>query len=70
MEEYIENEINRLRTTKGATQEELASAVGVSRQTIIAIERGKYTPSVLLALKLGKYFGASVEKLFTIRHEK
>lgn len=70
MEEYIENEINRLRTAKRATQEELASAVGVSRQTIIAIERGKYTPSVLLALKLGKYFGVSVEKLFTIRHEK
>ncbi len=70
MTEYIANEINKLRTGKGATQEELAEAVGVSRQTIIAIERGKYTPSVLLALKLGKYFGVSVEKLFTIRHEK
>ena len=64
------NEVNRLRSDKGATQEELASAVDVSRQTIIAIERGKYTPSVLLAIKLAKYFGVSVEKLFTIRHEK
>ncbi len=70
MQEYVENEINKLRTAKGATQEELAEAVGVSRQTIIAIERGKYTPSVLLALKLGKYFGISVEKIFTIRYEK
>lgn len=70
MEEYVINEVNKLRTQKGATQEELALAVGVSRQTIIAIERGKYTPSVLLALKLGKYFAVSVEKIFTIRHEK
>ncbi len=70
MEEYVLNEVNTLRTKKGATQEELAHAVGVSRQTIIAIERGKYTPSVLLALKLGKYFGVSIEKIFTIHHEK
>ncbi len=70
MKEYVANEINRLRTAKGATQEELADAVRVSRQTIIAIERGKYTPSVLLALKLAKYFNTPVEKLFTICHEK
>jgi putative transcriptional regulator len=70
MTEYVANEINKLRIASGVTQEELADAVGVSRQTIIAIERGKYTPSVLLALKLGKYFTTPVEKLFTIRHEK
>ncbi len=70
MTEYVANEINKLRIAKGVTQEELADAVGVSRQTIIAIERGKYTPSVLLALKLGKYFAVAVEKLFTIHHEK
>jgi putative transcriptional regulator len=70
MTEYVANEINKLRIASGVTQEELADAVGVSRQTIIAIERGKYTPSVLLALKLGKYFATPVEKLFTIRHEK
>lgn len=70
MQEYIANEVNRLRTAKGATQEDLAEAVGVSRQTIIAIEKGKYTPSVLLALKLGTYFGVAVEKIFTIKYEK
>lgn len=70
MQEYIANEVNRLRTAKGATQEDLAEAVGVSRQTIFAIEKGKYTPSVLLALKIGKYFGVSVEKIFTIKYEK
>lgn len=48
------------------TQEELGKAVGVTRQTIIAIEKGNYTPSVLLALKIAKYFNTSVENLFTI----
>ena len=47
-------------------QEELAKAIGVTRQTIIAIEKGNYTPSVLLALKIASYFHTTVEKLFTI----
>lgn len=54
----------------GATQEELACAVGVSRQTIIALEKGNYTPSVLLALKIAGFFKVPVEKLFTIAYEK
>jgi len=49
------------------TQEELAERVGVSRQTIIAIEKGNYTPSVLLALKIARFFKTPVEKLFTIQ---
>lgn len=47
------------------TQEQLASSVGVTRQTIIAIERGNYTPSVLLALKIAKYFNKKVEEVFS-----
>jgi len=70
MKESIKNQIAETRTKKGLTQEELASAVGVSRQTIIAIERGNYTPSVLLALKLSKFFGLPAEKLFVISYEK
>ena len=69
MEESIRNDVNRLRTKREITQEELAHAIGVSRQTIIAIEKGNYTPSVLLALKLAKYFGVPVERLFTVHHE-
>ncbi len=70
MKEYIANCVFDLRTKKNITQEELAEAVGVSRQTIIAIERGKYTPSVALALKIGAYFDAPVEKIFILKYEK
>ncbi len=70
MREYITSEVNKLRTDKDVTQEELAEAVGVSRQTIIAIEKGKYTPSVHLALKIAEFFKTSVEEIFTIKYEK
>lgn len=70
MREYIINEVNTLRTKLGVTQEELAQAVGVSRQTIIAIEKGKYTPSVHLALSLARHFKTPVEKIFMIAYEK
>ena len=55
---------------KGITQEALADKMQVSRQTIIAIEKGNYTPSVLLALKLAGFFNIPVEKIFKISHEK
>ena len=70
MSEYISNEVSTLRMNKGITQEELAEKVGVSRQTIISIEKGNYTPSILLALKISKFFGLPVEKVFTIRYAK
>lgn len=70
MREYISNEVNKLRTEKKVTQEELAVKVKVSRQTIIAIERGKYTPSVLLALKIANFFNQPVEKVFKVAYEK
>ena len=64
MTDMLHNCIYDLRTKSEMTQEELAQKVGVTRQTIIAIEKGNYTPSVLLALKLSKVFKLPVEKLF------
>ncbi|MBI3627609.1 MAG: helix-turn-helix transcriptional regulator [Candidatus Sungbacteria bacterium] len=64
------NEVQNLRLQKGITQEELARAVGVSRQTVIAIEGGNYTPSVLLAIKIAQFFKTSVEKIFKIAYDK
>lgn len=66
MAESVHNTVQEERTHRGMTQEALAEAVGVSRQTIIAIEKGNYTPSVLLALKIARAFDVRVEHLFTI----
>lgn len=64
--ERIANTVHELRTKRGWTQESLAQTVDVTRQTIIAIEKGNYTPSVALALKLAKHFGIRVEDMFTL----
>jgi putative transcriptional regulator len=69
MIEIISNKVNKYRTEAGLTQEQLAEKVGVTRQTIIAIERGNYTPSVLLALKLSVAFKVTVEELFNVSYE-
>jgi putative transcriptional regulator len=69
MKPALTNNVYALRNKMGVTQEMLAEAVGVTRQTIIAIEKGNYTPSVALALKLAAFFKTSVEALFTY-HEK
>ena len=66
MSHDITNFVQKYRVKKKITQEELAKDVGVTRQTIIAIEKGNYTPSILLALKIAKYFKTPVEKMFTI----
>ena len=66
MNQIVNNSVQEHRSKNKTTQEELGQAVGVTRQTIIAIEKGNYTPSVLLALKIAKYFNTTVEKLFTI----
>lgn len=63
----IENNIREMRTKKNVTQEQLAEAVGVSRQTIVAIEKGNYIPSLLLAINLASFFNTSVEKLFSVK---
>lgn len=62
----INNCVTRLRGVRGVTQEELALAVGVTRQTIIALERGNYVPSLLLAMRIARYFHLPVEKVFTL----
>lgn len=66
MPKAVSNSVYDLRSKSGLTQEALADAVDVSRQTIIAIEKGNYTPSVLLALKLAKVFKVPVENIFRI----
>lgn len=63
----IINQVKQLRAEKSITQEELASACGVSRQTVIAIEKGNYTPSLLLALQVAEFFSLPVEKVFEIK---
>jgi putative transcriptional regulator len=68
--EVVLNSVHGLRTAGGETQEGLARVVGVSRQTIIAIEKGNYVPSVLLAMKIAKFFKKSVEEVFQIKRDK
>lgn len=70
MKEIISNNVLQLRTKKNLTQEDLARALGVSRQTVIAIEKGNYTPSVSLALMIASFFKTNVENIFKIIYEK
>ena len=63
---------NRLKISRAEldiTQEELAKRIGVSRQTINAVESGKYVPSTVLALKMAQVFGKSVEEIFMLEDE-
>jgi len=66
MSHTVTNSVQEYRKKSKVTQEDFAKAVMVTRQTIIAIEKGNYAPSVFLALKIAKYFNSTVEKLFTI----
>ena len=65
----MENHIAALRKQRRLSQEELAQAVGVSRQTITSLEVGKYTASLPLAFKLARFFGCSIEDLFLFEEE-
>jgi putative transcriptional regulator len=60
----MENDVRELRSDQGLSQGDLGVALGVSRQTINAIETGRYTPSLPLALALARYFGRQVEEMF------
>jgi putative transcriptional regulator len=60
----MKNEVRNLRTVRGLSQEELAKATGVSRQTINSIEKERYTPSLPLAIALARYFQRTVEEVF------
>ncbi|PJE76149.1 transcriptional regulator [Candidatus Uhrbacteria bacterium CG10_big_fil_rev_8_21_14_0_10_48_11] len=70
METIVRNKVYDYRSKADVTQEALAAAVGVTRQTIIAIEKGNYTPSVMLALKIAKFFNVSLEALFSLTYER
>ena len=63
------NCVKKYREEKGMSQTELGKLCGVSRQTISSIERGDYHPSVVLALRIAKIFGKTVEDLFSWREE-
>ena len=65
------NNIRRCRFDKNEmSQEELAAAVGVTRQTIHSIEKGKFVPSTLLAMKIARFFGRKVDEVFFIIEDK
>ena len=64
------NNVHKFRKLKRLTQEELASSVGVTRQTIISIEQGKYIASLPLALKIAKIFEVSVEEVFKLEENE
>ncbi len=66
----MENTLRVLRAMRDITQEDLASSVGVTRQTILAIENGKYDPSLELAFKIAKYFETTIEKIFLYKESK
>jgi putative transcriptional regulator len=66
----VTNQVRMLRFMSGEmTQEELASRVGVTRQTVIAIEKGRYNPSVALAIRIARVFGRPVEEVFSLPDE-
>jgi len=66
----MKNRIRELRKAMGSRQEDLATAVGVSRQTIIAIENDKYDPTLALAMRLARHLGTTVEELFTLEEDR
>ena len=60
----MKNRLEELRKAHGLRQEELADALEVSRQTIGSLENGRYNPSILLAFKIARYFGLTIEDIF------
>lgn len=63
----INNNLKELRQDKNLTQEEIAQKLGVTRQTIIAIERGRYVPSLELAFKIAEFFNQKIENIFKLK---
>jgi putative transcriptional regulator len=61
----MKNKIRVYRAMHDLTQEDLARALGVTRQTILAIEKGKYDPSIVLAFKIARFFNVPLESVFT-----
>ena len=66
----MKTRIQELRKQNKVTQEELALALGVTRQTIISLENGKYNASLQLAFKISRFFGKSIENIFLFEEEE
>ncbi|MBE5794765.1 MAG: helix-turn-helix transcriptional regulator [Clostridiales bacterium] len=66
----MKNRLEEFRTARGMKQDELATMMKVSRQTISSLENGRYNPSILLAMKLARYFGVTVEEMFIYEDEE
>ncbi len=66
----MKNRIESIRKERGILQEEFAKALGVSRQTISSLENGRYNPSILLAHKIARYFGMTIEEVFMFDEEE
>lgn len=65
----MKNKLEELRRQRGLRQEELADALEVSRQTIGSLENGRYNPSILLAYKIARFFGVTIEEIFIYEEE-
>ena len=66
----MKNKIENIRKEQGILQDEMAKALGVSRQTISSLENGRYNPSIMLAYKIAKYFGMTIEDIFVFEEEE
>ena len=66
----MKNRIEEIRSAKGIRQEDFAKHMGVSRQTISSLENGRYNPSILLAHKIAKFFGMTIEEVFIFEEEE
>ena len=66
----MKNRIETIRKERGILQDEMAKAMGVSRQTISSLENGRYNPSIMLAYKIAKYFGMTIEDVFIFEGEE
>lgn len=66
----MKNRLEEIRKACGLRQEELARALSVSRQTISSLEKGRYNPSILLAFKIARYFGLTIEEIFIYEEEE
>lgn len=65
----MKNRIEEIRKERGIKQDDFAKAMGVSRQTISSLENGRYNPSIMLAYKIAKHFGLSIEEVFIFDEE-
>ena len=65
----MKNKIEAIRNERGIRQDELAKAMGVSRQTISSLENGRYNPSIMLAYRIAKYFEMTIEEVFCFEEE-